>query len=170
MRDLEALAGRVHAAGGKMTAQRTLIYRALDSDTTHPTAEELYARLRDSLPHLSLTTVYKALNELVEWGEVRRLDAGDGRMRFDPDTRDHAEAVCLRCHRVTDVPNPISTAASPAEPSGFVLPAELAGYAIVRRAEIFFGYCPRCRDDRTAASPSSPARDPELSSPAHDLS
>src|SRR5436189_297658 len=38
MRDLEVLAQRVHATGGKMTAQRTLIYRALDGDTSHPTA------------------------------------------------------------------------------------------------------------------------------------
>ena len=136
MRDLEALAQRVHAAGGKMTAQRTLIYRALDGDTSHPTAEELHARLRRRLPHLSLTTVYKTLNELVAWGELRRIDAGDGRMRFDPDVREHAEAICLRCHRIDDVPG--SAGRPPLQP-------ELAGYQIVRRAETFYGYCPECR-------------------------
>lgn len=138
MRDLETLARRVYAHGGKMTAQRTLIYRALDGDTSHPTAEELHARLSPQLPHLSLTTVYKTLNELVAWGELRRIDAGDGRIRFDPDVREHAEAVCLRCHRVDDVPE--SSGRAP-------LPRELAGYAIVRGAEIYYGYCPRCRHD-----------------------
>ena len=136
MRDLDILAQRVHAAGGKMTAQRTLIYRALDGDTSHPTAEELHTRLRPQLPHLSLTTVYKTLNELVAWGELRRIDAGDGRMRFDPDVREHAEAICLRCHRVDDVPG--SGTCPP-------LPHDVAGYHIVRRAEAFYGYCPECR-------------------------
>ena len=136
MRDLEALAQRVRAAGGKMTAQRTLLYQALAGDTSHPTAEELHARLRPRLPRLSLTTVYNTLNELVEWGELRRIDAGDGRMRFDPATREHAEAVCLHCHNVIDVPGTTPRTR---------LPAELAGYHIVRRAETFYGYCPRCR-------------------------
>ncbi len=136
MRDLEALARRVRAAGGKMTTQRRLLYQALAGDTTHPTAEELHARLRTALPRLSLTTVYNTLNELVEWGELRRVDAGDGRVRFDPDTREHAEAVCLRCHSIIDMPG--------VQPQP-ELPLEMAGYRIVRRAETFYGYCPRCR-------------------------
>lgn len=135
MHDMETLTRRVRDAGGKMTSQRTLIYRALDHDTSHPTAEELYARLLPHLPHLSLTTVYKTLNELVAWGEVRRIDVGDGRMRFDPDVREHAEVVCLSCHRVVDAPG----GAAP-------LPAEMAGYSIVRRADTYFGYCPHCRE------------------------
>jgi Fe2+ or Zn2+ uptake regulation protein len=72
----------------------------------------------------------------VAWGELRRIDAGDGRMRFDPDVREHAEAICLRCHRIDDVPG------SAGRPP---LPPELAGYQIVRRAETFYGYCPACR-------------------------
>lgn len=139
MHDLETLARRVRAAGGKMTTQRSGIYRALAGDATHPTAEDLHARLLPELPRLSLTTVYKTLNELVTWGELRRIDAGDGRIRFDPDTREHAEAVCLRCHRVVDVPE------SAARPP---LPAEVAGYRVVRRAETYYGYCPQCRTDR----------------------
>jgi Fe2+ or Zn2+ uptake regulation protein len=63
-------------------------------------------------------------------------------MRFDPDVREHAEAICLRCHRVDDVPG--SAGRSP-------LPPELAGYQIVRRAETFYGYCPHCRS--SAAQP-----------------
>lgn len=137
MDDLESLTQRVYAEGGKMTAQRSLIYRTLVGDTSHPTAEELHARLLPRLPHLSLTTVYKTLNELVAWGELRRIDAGDGRIHFDPDVREHAEVVCLRCHRVDDVPDSASHAP---------LPRELAGYHVMRRAETFYGYCPRCRD------------------------
>ena len=129
-----------------MTAQRSLIYRALEGDATHPTAEELYERLRPQLPHLSLTTVYKTLNELVAWGELRRIDTGDGRIHFDPDVREHSEIVCLRCHRVEDVPDQAPRAAMHGGAThGGATPGELAGYRIVRRAETFYGYCPQCR-------------------------
>ncbi len=148
MHDLQGLTQRVRAAGGKMTSQRALIYATLAGDVTHPTAEEVYTRLRLRLPHLSLTTVYKTLNELVAWGEVRRIDAGDGRTRFDPDTRPHAEAVCLRCHRVTDVALAEAAALGERPP----LPARIASYRVVHRAETFYGYCPRCEHDGALGS------------------
>lgn len=136
MRSVEELSVRVRAQGGKVTAQRVILWRALAGDRTHPTAEELYARLRPHLPGLSLTTLYKALNELVEWGELRRFDIGDGHIHFDPDLSSHAELVCMRCHAIVDAPR-----ADPLPP----LPARLEGYQIVARCEQFYGYCPACQ-------------------------
>jgi len=138
MRDIDALVQHVHDGGGKVTTQRLLIWQALYQNTTHPTAEDLYAQLRPSLPSLSLTTLYNALNELVEWGEVRRFDIGDGHIHFDPNIVSHAELVCLRCHSVIDAPE-ISV-----KPQ---MPAEIAGYQIISRAEQYYGFCPRCRGE-----------------------
>jgi Fur family peroxide stress response transcriptional regulator len=136
MQRIEALAQRLRAQGGKVTSQRLLIWGALAGDQTHPTTEDLYARLKPMLPGLSLATLYNALNELVEWGEVRRFDAGDGRIHYDPDLTPHAELVCLRCHAIVDaheLPHPAA------------LPNEIAGYRIVMRSEQYYGYCPACR-------------------------
>ncbi len=137
MRTVEELTAHVRRQGGKATAQRLLIWSALYQDRSHPTVDDLYRRLKPAAPSLSLTTLYNVLNELVEWGDVRRFDTGDGHIHFDPDTSGHAELVCLRCHRVVDAPD----GAIP-EPSA---PAEIAGFAIVTRSEQFFGYCPDCR-------------------------
>ncbi len=137
MRTVEELIERVRQQGGKATSQRILIWTALSADRSHPTAEDLYHRITPRLPGLSLTTLYNTLNELVEWGEIRRFDAGDGRIHFDPDTSGHAELVCMRCFAVTDAPE------------GSVpehrVPTSVAGYAIVSHSEQYFGYCPACQ-------------------------
>jgi Fur family transcriptional regulator, peroxide stress response regulator len=136
MHSIEMLAQRVREHGGKVTSQRLLIWRALSGNRDHPTADELYGQLVPALPGLSLATLYKALNELVEWGEVRRFDTGDGRTHFDPNTTTHAEVVCLRCHTVIDAPE----IAVPPD-----IPTQIAGYHIVGCAEQYYGYCPNCR-------------------------
>lgn len=137
MRSVDELIERVRRQGGKATSQRILIWSALVNDLTHPTAEDLYRRLKPQLPSLSQATLYNVLNELVEWGEIRRFDTGDGRIHFDPDTSGHAELVCMRCRRVMDAP-------AGAVPEHRV-PEQVAGYRIVSHSEQYFGYCPDCQ-------------------------
>ena len=52
----------------RMTRQRMLILEELRSMCSHPTAEELYSRVRTRMPHISLSTVYRNL-ELLASGE-----------------------------------------------------------------------------------------------------
>jgi len=128
----------LRARGKKVTPQRVLIYRALLGDRTHPTAEQLHARLKELLPGLSLTTVYTALNDLVQAGELRRFEAGDGSVHFDPEMRPHAELVCVQCGRIDD---------APVEPASVRMPEEVQGYRILRRTELLHGLCPSCQAD-----------------------
>lgn len=132
----ERLVDMLRARGKKVTAQRVLIYRALVGDRSHPTAEQIHSRLREQLPGLSLTTVYAALNDLVEMGEAKRFDAGDGSVHYDPEMRPHAELVCVECGRIDD---------APFERSARRVPAEVEGYQILRRTELFHGVCPTCQ-------------------------
>lgn len=141
MRDIATLVRQVRERGGKVTSQRLLIWQALAHDRTHPTAEALFARLKPTLPGLSMTTLYNTLNELVDWGEVRRFDTGDGHIHFDPDVSPHAEIICMRCHQVMDVPE--YTSAS-------VVPAEIAGFRVITRSEQYYGYCPACQQQGIA--------------------
>ncbi len=144
MRSIDVLTQIVRARGGKVTSQRLLIWQMLAQDHSHPTADDLYVRLKPILPGLSLTTLYSTLNELVEWGEVRRFDTGDGHTHFDPDLTPHAEVICMRCHRVMDVPEVTQP---------MVLPDHVAGFQIVTRSEQYYGFCPICQ--ASALSPIS---------------
>ncbi len=150
MRTVDELIDHVREQGGKATSQRILIWSALAEDRTHPTAEDLYRRLKPALPSLSLTTLYNVLNELVEWGDLRRFDTGDGHIHFDPDTSGHAELVCMRCHAVIDAPE----GSVPAHP----VPASVAGYTVVSHSEQYFGYCPLCQDALQAQAASASVR------------
>jgi len=127
----------LRARGKKVTPQRVLIYRALVGDRSHPTAEQLHSRLKDLLPGLSLTTVYAALNDLVQAGELRRFEAGDGSVHFDPEMRPHAELVCVQCGRIDD---------APLDHAPLGMPSRLQGYRIMRRTELLHGLCPDCQD------------------------
>lgn len=150
MRTVEQLVVHVREQGGKATSQRILIWAALWGDRTHPTAEDLYQRLKPLLPSLSMTTLYNVLNELVEWGDLRRFDTGDGHAHFDPDTSGHAELVCMRCRSVIDAPEG-------AVPQNEI-PRRVAGYTILSRSEQYFGYCPDCQQALSAQTAQATGR------------
>lgn len=133
MRTINELAYAIRSRGGKVTPQRLAIYEALEADTSHPSVEAIYERIRPAMPTVSLTTVYKTLNELVAIGELRRFDV-NGASHFDTRTDPHAEAVCLRCNTIRD-----------AEFTGAAAPPNLHGFDVIGQTQTFFGYCEECR-------------------------
>lgn len=143
MHTIEELIQAIHARGGKVTPQRLAVYQALASDTSHPTAEAIHDRIRESMPTVSLATVYKTLNELVAMGELRRFDV-NGVSHFDARTDPHAEVVCLNCNLIVDV-------ASSGSPT---LPA-VPGFDIVGQTQTFYGYCAQCREAHPALTEGS---------------
>ena len=88
----------------KYSRQREAIKDYLSSVTTHPTADTVYMHIKEEFPNISLGTVYRNLNLLVELGEIRKLSCGDGTDHFDYDTSPHYHYVCRQCGRVMDIP------------------------------------------------------------------
>ncbi|HKU42532.1 MAG TPA: Fur family transcriptional regulator [Polyangiales bacterium] len=129
-------------AGLKATPQRLAILRALDGDETHPTAQELYERLREEFPTLSVATVYNTLSALTRLSRCAPLELG-GPVRFDPNTSAHDHAVCERCGRIRDVLQPMAASETGAALSGFQ----------VRRVErIYRGFCAQCAEAAQAVA------------------
>lgn len=87
----------------KMTPQRMAIMGCLDGDKSHPSAEEIYERVKGLLPTISFATVYKTLDTLRDHGMLRELTIDPSRKRFDPDTSAHHHAICTECGRIEDV-------------------------------------------------------------------
>jgi len=96
-------------AGLRCTRQRELIYHALRSTKSHPTAEELFSLVRDFHDgrHLSLATVYNTLEALTACGLARRLSTSGGPNRYDAVCEDHVH-VALPDGQILDVPEDAS--------------------------------------------------------------
>src|SRR3954462_12970727 len=95
----------VRASGLKLTPQRMAIVRELAADPTHPTAQELFERLRPALPTMSFATVYNTLDALASAGLCAALSLAPGPSRFDPNMKAHHHAVCDRCGEVLTIPS-----------------------------------------------------------------
>ncbi len=85
------------------SAQRQAILAQLRSVTCHPTADELHAMLRGTMPQLSLGTVYRNLDLLTRNGMVLALHTAGAQKRFDGNTELHHHMRCESCDRVFDL-------------------------------------------------------------------
>jgi Fe2+ or Zn2+ uptake regulation protein len=95
------------AVGLRWTSQRQAVYQVLRAfDPDHPTAEQIFRRVRLQSPKISLATVYKALDALEASGKVTRLAGSDGSARFDARDDRHYHLRCLRTGRVEDLATP----------------------------------------------------------------
>lgn len=126
------------ARGLKVTPQRQAIFRVLHGEVTHPTAEWVYEAVSDSMPTISLRTVYQTLNDLAAMGEVQALDLGTGSARFDPNLDAHHHLVCEHCGRVVDVYADASAVRVPNP--------QRHGFTITTTEVVFRGICPECKD------------------------
>ncbi len=84
------LAERLAHSGLRNTPQREVIYRALLEKRDHPTADEVYSRVRAEMPSISLATVYNCLETLVQCDLVRQVNFERGPTRYCPNLRPHA--------------------------------------------------------------------------------
>lgn len=86
--------------------QRELILKEVLSRNDHPTAEQICTSLREVCPRLSLGTVYRDLNTLVEIGKIRRVSIPGEADRFDGELGIHQNLFCRKCHKVVHLPIP----------------------------------------------------------------
>lgn len=92
-----------HEIRKRETRQLAAVYAALQGADSHPTADEIYRRVRKKLPRISLGTVYRNLQRLVAEGKVRLLLLEERVARYDPMVTEHDHFVCQRCGRVKDI-------------------------------------------------------------------
>lgn len=121
-----------------MTVQRRSVAEVLSHPDIHLTADEIYRRVRESIPEIARATVYNALGELVAMGEVAEVQLAPGATRFDPNAPTlHHHLVCERCGQIHDVhPTGLQHIELPAE--------ERRGFELRRVQLTFRGVCAEC--------------------------
>ncbi len=94
----------LRTAGCRYTTQREAVYRYLEQAHRHPTADDVYHAVRGMIPHISLATVYKALEALVESKLANKLTAGAGSARYDCGGDEHYHLRDVKTGEVRDLP------------------------------------------------------------------
>ncbi len=120
-----------------MTPQRAAVLDVIRAAHDHPTAAQIFDRVKQQLPGLSYGTVYNALAALAGQGEVLELSFGDGASRYDGRNDHHDHAVCLGCGRLADIES-----RTPA--SSIVAAATQSGFRVTGHHTEFYGHCPAC--------------------------
>ena len=85
------------------SVQRRVILENLAGRTDHPTADQIYSAIKDRLPGMSRTTVYRVLEAFVDLGIIQRISNPGATARFDANTKRHHHLVCLQCQKVSDL-------------------------------------------------------------------
>lgn len=121
----------------KKSRQRDAIYDFLMTRKDHPTADFIYENVRKTFPNISLGTVYRNLNLLVELGQAQRFSTYDGYDHFDGNPAPHYHFVCNRCRCVLDLDTPTDDGLEALASSCF-------GGKIEGHTVLFNGLCPAC--------------------------
>jgi Fur family transcriptional regulator, peroxide stress response regulator len=118
------------------TKQLEVIWDAIKDDDSHPTADQVYDKVRGRLPNISLGTVYRNLQKLVSDEKLQVLMLGRSQ-HFDPLVKRHQHFICEKCGQVFDVLVDTEDEIKPAR-----LPH--AGFKITSHQLAFYGACKQC--------------------------
>ncbi|MCP4581073.1 MAG: transcriptional repressor [candidate division Zixibacteria bacterium] len=121
----------------RMTIQRRIIIEELKQHNSHPTAEQLYHIVRESLPRISLGTIYRNLDFLSKNNIIRKLDIDKEQARYDAVIKEHYHVRCIRCGKIGDIFNLPKTDIEKEV-------GKLTDFVIVDYLPEFKGICPEC--------------------------
>jgi Fe2+ or Zn2+ uptake regulation protein len=102
MRPDEAVLLEMH--GIKPSAQRVAIARYVLHTDEHPSADEVWARVKKPFPMVSRATIYNTLNLFVERGLLRHLVLTEGRLAFDSNVERHHHFIDEDTGKIYDLP------------------------------------------------------------------
>ena len=86
----DLLAQKLAGSGLRSTVQREVVFNVLLAKRDHPTADEVYARVRQEMPSISLATVYNCLETLAQCSLIRVVNFERGPTRYCPNLKPHA--------------------------------------------------------------------------------
>jgi Fur family iron response transcriptional regulator len=90
--------------GIQPSAQRVAVAQYVLFTADHPSADEVWACVRDSFPRISRATVYNTLHLFAERGLLRELVLDEGRVLYDPNVLRHHHFIDESTGAIHDVP------------------------------------------------------------------
>jgi Fe2+ or Zn2+ uptake regulation protein len=125
----------IAGSGIRLTPQRRYVFEALMEKRDHPTALEVFMRVKERMPSISLATVYNCLEALTESHLIRHVNLDRESSRYCANLAPHGHFFCAECGAILDVPlNAVLETA-------WVLPEK----TVVTQSEVTLrGFCADC--------------------------
>jgi Fe2+ or Zn2+ uptake regulation protein len=137
---IETFAAQLRAQGYRITPQRLAILRILQQADRHLLPAEIYQRARETIPGLTVATVYRTLSFLTEMGLVLAAHIGSGQMVYEIGGIDHHHLICRVCGMTHQIDHSLLQ-------DLYDRFEERTGFQIDSVHTTFFGLCPECQHE-----------------------
>ena len=87
----------------RYSKQKKEILKVVLDSYNHPDAKEIYRLVKKNIPNISLGTVYRNLNILVNEGLIRKIFIYNGNDRYDKMLTNHNHVICQKCGKLHDI-------------------------------------------------------------------
>ena len=84
------------------TKQRDLILNIINNSYNHPSAYDIYLECKKTIPNISLGTIYRNLNTLIETNNIQKIKSVDNIDRYDK-MINHSHFICIKCNKIIDI-------------------------------------------------------------------
>ncbi len=129
----------------RLTPHRREVFQVLAESTDHPTAYDVFARVKERSPNISLATVYNCLEHLTTSGAIKQVRIERAQSRYCANIREHVHFHCDSCGKVMD-----AMPAAEFNPGAFWnLPP---GVRVTHTDVAVRGLCPECAKRKPAQS------------------
>jgi len=122
----------------RLTPQRVELVRLIATSEGHPSAAQLFTKIKTQFPTMSHATVYKTLALLKEMKQVLEIDLRDDSHYDGNRPQPHSHLICMECNKIVDGDLEFDL-------SSIRKLEETSGFQIVRPQIAFYGLCPDCR-------------------------
>ncbi len=104
----------------------------------HPTALEIYEKVRHERPRIGLATIYRILHQLTQQGMIRAI--GETESRYDAHIERHDHAICTSCGALLDIPVEVTLTNEALQAA-----ASAAGIELDSHEVRLYGRCAACQ-------------------------
>ncbi len=120
----------------KVTPQRLTIVEELFING-HMNIDQLYSSLKRKFPSVSLATIYKNINAMIEIFFLSEVKIPHQKSVYELTKDNHSHVVCSHCQTIMDIDLDISNILNEAK--------RLSDYSLVKSSIVFNGICPNCK-------------------------
>jgi Fe2+ or Zn2+ uptake regulation protein len=120
----------------RLSHQRLMVLDFMLKNRCHPTAEQIFSGLKQTVPTLSRTTIYNTMDAFADAGIVRPLSIEGNEIRYDINTENHGHFKCVNCGEVFDFELDLDQQ----------IP-ELRDFKILTKDIHYRGLCKRCLEE-----------------------